>query len=125
MEAKSKLRKLGDVYSEHAKIVFLFDVSSSMNYHVAKTYTDQYQWTPEILADIRQRVTDVVAKVNQLVADPMGMAPLVMSEEEMKINLLSDRERGPNGEVIFNPKDDEDLMERVVRHDLIGFFGIA
>lgn len=110
-ETQSVLQKIETVYDEQAKLVFLFDVSTSMGLRVSQTYTEQFLFPPEKLVEIRQRVAEAIAAAN------VGA---------MFSNLLymADPERGPNGEFVFNPKDDEEVKARVVRNDLIGVFGI-
>src|SRR5438034_1140612 len=102
LESKSVLKKLTGVYDEHAKIVFIFDVSGSMNSRVAKTYTEQYQWTPEILADVRARATVAIASLNALQSDPMAlMSGQTLTEEESKLVTLADKDRRDDGIVTF------------------------
>jgi len=126
-DSKSTLKKLGDAYSEHAKLVFLFDVSASMDWSVAQSYTEQYIWTPEILADIRRRTATAIDKCNaaglNLVTALMGLTGVLDPNEEPLL-ALADSEHGPNGELSFSP-DDEELKERIVRHNLIGFLNIG
>lgn len=119
IEKRPVLQKLSEVYSEHAKLVFLFDVSGSMDCHVAHTFTDQYKFTPEVLAAVRARVARLV---NIIINDPMAI--MLMPEADQKVLRLRDDVPGPNGEATFAPVDDEELKERIVRHDLIGELGI-
>ncbi len=72
------LKNSSTMYNEHAKIVFMFDVSGSMGEKIAKTFTDQYLWTPELLAAIRQELfTEFI--------DPDDPMPVVApTDEELK-----------------------------------------
>lgn len=121
VEKPSVLQKLNTVYDEHAKLVFLFDVSGSMMSLIAHTFTDQYKWTPEIIAKIKADVSAAVAKANGLM---MGVGTGLLTEVETKLIQMSDKLRGPNNTYTFTPKDDEDLAERVVRNDFIGHFEV-
>lgn len=121
VEKPSVLKKLNTVYDEHAKLVFLFDVSGSMMSLIARTFTDQYNWTPEIVAKIKADVSAAVTKANSLM---MGVGTDLLTEVETKLIQMSDKFRGPNNTFTFTPKDDEELAERVVRNDLIGHFGV-
>ena len=114
---RTPMSKLSDHYDAKAKLVFLFDVSGSMGTRIAETYTDQYIWSPELLADIRARVS----AATQLVMTPMGMLP-----EDEHLTKLFDRDPSDPNKLIptFTPKDDEDLKERIVRADLIAQLGI-
>ena len=119
----SVLKKLDSVYDEHSKLVFCFDVSGSMEARVAKTFTDQYVWTPEILADIRQRAQDAINHCNALQMD-LTMSVLPLMADEAKLVELCDPTKGPQLVLNFTP-DDEELKERVVKRDMIGFFNLA
>lgn len=127
LEGKSVLKKLGSLYDEHAKLLFLFDVSGSMNTRVAKSYTDQYLWTPEFLTELRAKVADAVEKYNAGQANPMAAAMAALlggvpaaAEFDPELLQLRDEIVDPEAPLAFNPKDDDDLKERVVRADLIG-----
>lgn len=125
-EAKTVLKKLSGVYDEHAKLIFLFDVSASMNNLIAKSFTTQYTWTDEFMADVRIKTAAVVIRLNQLRNDPMallmggGLTP-----EEDKYANLTDVNPDENGNIAFTPKDDEEIKERIIRHNLIGVFNIT
>ena len=125
VERTSVLQKLGTVYDQHAKLVFLFDCSGSMFGRVAKTFTEQYVWTDAILADIKARAAAACLKANQVMSHPMAalMGGGLTADEEM-LTKLADLDDG-SGLINFNPKDDEDLKERIVRANLIGGLGIA
>jgi hypothetical protein len=131
LEAKSVLQKLGTVYDQHAKLVFLFDVSGSMSSRIAKTYTDQYEWPVEKLTEIRKLVAAATAKANRIMATVPDLNVIDFEEQEnlsvmeQELLKLTESTRGPNGELSFAPKDDEDLKERVVTHDLIGMLEIG
>lgn len=125
LEAKSVLKKLSGVYEEHAKLLFLFDVSGSMADRVARSYEEQYAWTPELLAEIRQKVEAALRKlasgVNPLAAmlDP-SLAP---SFEECELAKLADDSPDPNAPPALTC-DDEELKRRVIRCDLISALGV-
>ena len=106
----SKLTKLGGIYEEHSKLVFLFDVSGSMSSLVSrdkggKSCVDSYTWTPELLAQIRQRVATVAGM------DPMV---LLLGGDSVDVKLAG----------LAVAKDDEELKRLVVELDLIGELGV-
>jgi hypothetical protein len=124
-------KTISDTYAEHAKLVFLFDVSGSMASPIArsvsgKAYSDLYIWSPEVLADIRNRVGTTLNEINikrQTIAD---WSMWDATEEERELSKLKDHQMGPSGEFIFsNNGDDEDLKDRILRADLTGYLGIA
>ncbi len=70
----SILAKLQNSYDEHAKLVFMFDVSGSMCNTISASYTDQYLWPPEVMARVQTRIAEVLRKVNALQkADPLSV----------------------------------------------------
>lgn len=130
LETKSVLKKLGTIYDEHAKLVFLFDVSGSMRERIATGWTDQYVWTPEQLGKIRLDVQAAVAKANQRGAADGGEddedfedigapAPVSLSAEEYDLIKLADNGTDATGNLFFTCADDEELKERIVRRNLI------
>lgn len=121
----SVLRGLNEQYDEHARLVFMFDVSGSMGGRVAASYTDQYVWTTEKLDEIRRRAHDAVAHWNQLQCDPLAaLLGAGLTEEDAELIKLADDQRGPNGSLTLSLADDEEVKARVVRHDLIGLLGV-
>jgi hypothetical protein len=115
----SVLRKLGDVYSEFAKLVFCFDVSGSMSERIAadknkKGFADQYLWTPERLASIRAKVADAIAVV---------MSGQDLGWEQQEIIKMIDP-LVPGMPPTFTVTDEE-IKTRVIQHDLIGSFHVA
>jgi len=110
VERTSVLHKLNSVYDENAKLVFLFDVSGSMSSCVAKSYTEQYAWTPELMADIRQKIAAVLA-------DPLSV---VLGSDLL---MLCDPPASPFDPPTI-PSDDTELQERIVRKNLIGELNI-
>jgi hypothetical protein len=125
LEATSVLKKLNGVYDEHAKLVFLFDVSGSMSCRIADVFTENFSWSPELLGSIRTRAAAAIAEYNRVTLDPvLLLAGSCLSPDEEKLVALGDNDWGPRGERLFNPKDDEDLKQRVVRHDLTGILGV-
>jgi Mg-chelatase subunit ChlD len=123
VQKTSVLKSVSDTYTEHAKIVFLFDVSGSMGMRVAadktgQTYTDQYLWPAALLADVRTRVA---AAINEFIMSG-GMG----CNESDLLKLVDDAPVGAvNAGPAFNPKDDEDLKARILRTDLIAYLGVA
>jgi len=124
VERTSVLQKLTGVYDEHSKLVFMFDVSGSMGMNIAKTFTDQYQWTPETLTAVRQEVITLLGKINSAMGDPALMMLLILDERESKLRAMADVSRNEDEPYTFTPKDDEELKERIVRVDAVGEFGI-
>jgi len=119
----SVLRKLEDVYDEHAKLVFLFDCSGSMGDRVSKDYTDMYLWTPELLAEARRRCSEALAEFNDLVGQMGNMAPLVMDPDHKQyLNLR--QEEAPEGQEPGPEPDDEKLKQAIVRYELIVPLGV-
>jgi Mg-chelatase subunit ChlD len=112
-------RKLTDTYDEHAKLVFIFDVSGSMDSRIAKSYTDGWTWPVEALCDIRRKCLAACTKVNNAL---FGGMPLDPADEALAP--MMDTERGPMGEFAFSAITDEELEERVVRATLMDHFGI-
>ena len=117
-------KTISDTYSEFAKLVFLFDTSSSMENHIARTASGKsladllYVFTPDILADIRLRVETALAEYNT-VQDAGGE----ISEDVTKLACLADAWHGANGELVFSASDDE-LKDRILRTNLTDFFNI-
>jgi hypothetical protein len=116
VERTSVLKKMNSMFDQFAKLVFLFDVSGSMSGHVAKSYEKQYLWTDAILMGIRNAAQNAVIDYNTT-----GGANLLA--DDMEVLKLADDVRGLNGELMFTP-DDDDLKQRVVRHDLLDLFKI-
>ena len=73
-------RKLTDTYDEHAKLVFIFDVSGSMGARIAKSYTDGWTWPVEKLADIRLKCQAAAVDIN---AALFGGLPLDTADEAL------------------------------------------
>lgn len=116
----SVLKSLGGMYDEHAKLVFLFDVSGSMSERVArdkegKTFTDQYIWKEEKMVEIRSRVSNLASMI---ALDPM--AALIAASDPLCALLDPPDADGNRG---FTA-DDEELKARIVRADLILELGI-
>lgn len=122
-------KTISDTYSEHAKLVFLFDVSGSMASPIArsvsgKAYSDIYIWSPEVLADIRNRVGTVINEMNFKRQTIPDWSLWDATEEEQELGKLRDLQMGPGGEFVFSSKDDEDLKDRILRADLTGYLNI-
>ena len=115
----SVLRKLGDVYSEFAKLVFCFDVSGSMSEKIAadknkKGFADQYLWTPEKFAQIRKEVSEAIAVV-------MSGGDLSWGQQD-DIKMIDPMV--PGQPPTFTATDEE-IKIRVIQHDLLGHFNVA
>jgi hypothetical protein len=107
--------------TEHAKLVFIFDVSGSMDSRIAKSYTDGWTWPVEKLADIRAKCMTAAININATLFGG-GLMPLDPADEALAP--MMDTERGPMGELVFSAITDEELKERVVRATLMDHFGI-
>ncbi len=124
-------KTVADTYAEHAKLVFLFDVSGSMAAMVTRdrlgsSYSDQFIWLDETMAAIRADATSAAAKLNALDADDDadGTEPqyALTRGEELASALIDQRQFGMPR--VFAPADDEDLKQRVMRADMTDQFGI-
>ena len=111
----SVLKKLDSVYDEHAKLVFIFDISGSMEQRVARgaAQTNQFLWTPELIAQIRKEAKEAgeqceIAAANGM--DPEPMFTQLLPLWNVMTGTLTD--------------DDEELKTLVVKHDLIARFGL-
>lgn len=125
-QGNSILKKLDAVYDEHARLLFCFDLSASMNGRVARdkngaAMTDQFVWNPAVLAQIKLDTAAAIARVNGAMIDPMNDAT---QPNDTEYAALADAQQQP-GLLTFNLKDDEDLKERILRADKIAFFGIS
>jgi Mg-chelatase subunit ChlD len=118
-------KKLTDTYDEHAKLVFIFDVSGSMDCRIAKSYTDGWTWTADQLAAIRNRVIAAISNINANgLMNSLGVPTTSISEEDEKLAQLADPQRGDRGQLSLSTCTDEELKERVVRATLMDHFGI-
>jgi hypothetical protein len=119
----SVLKKLDSLYDEHARLLFLFDVSGSMVERVAAakngSFVDQYWW--KNLDQIRADVAAALSRLNGAILDPLGMAQEAPGDEVFIP--LADGQRGPHGEFMFTPSDKE-LKERIVRASLLDVLGV-
>lgn len=122
LEQNAQFKKISDTYSEHAKLVFLFDVSGSMNAKIAvdkhgESYTDEFMWPTGCLDDIKKRV-DLVIK-NMVMA--FNGDPDADELTDCQLQVLIDTCNLPP-----TPRfvDDEDLKQRIIRASLTGFLGI-
>lgn len=127
---ETKQKTVSDAYAEHSKIVFLFDASGSMADKVVRdvngaTFTDQFIWLSEKLDEIGracaaavQKVADFEIAVATGAADPFG-DPGLTEFESLCSRLCRDN-------ALAEPKTptEDELKERIVRHDLTSEFGV-
>lgn len=129
--ATTKIRSLGETYDEHAKLVFLLDISGSMGARIAEGFTDIYLWSPEKLNQIRAQVEiaraiEVTNRESQL--NP-PYAPDTEDEdsedEDPKESGLSWQDEETLKMIHAGPLgDDKDIKERIIRLGLTDHFGI-
>jgi len=116
LEAKpSVLKKLDAVYDEHARLLFLFDTSGSMNSRVAadkhgKGYADQFIWSD--VDALLAKVSSEIARLN--LGDPLADETYAQ---------LADKVPGPNNELMFTA-DVEELKNRIIRANMMDEFGV-
>ena len=129
VETTAGFKKVSETYNEFAKLVFLFDVSGSMNSRIttdarSETYINEFIWPKSFIAEVRQKTSEVLQKVNAvlLAGDPFYLLQLDIVEIEYV--KLFNAERGPMNEFMFSPVDDDDIKARALKNNLIGFFGI-
>lgn len=116
-----KGKTISDTYAEHAKLVFLFDVSGSMQDLVTRdrygsSYSDQFIWPEEKLAEIRADALSASNKINA------GAADLDDEDDDPRYQLTAGEllatslhDKGTfGGPVVFAPADDEDLKQRIM-----------
>lgn len=109
-----QIRRLADVYDQHAKLVFLFDVSGSMDTPIARGYENQYLWPEEKLEEIRQACHAALKRERDM-AD--GVAEFRTSSEDRAL-------LGAFDPVAGGLLPDEELKQLVIRADLIGHFNL-
>ena len=122
VEQNAQFKKISDTYSEFAKLVFLFDVSGSMNAQIAvdkhgTSYASEFLWPESCLADIKKRVDRVIGN---LVMDVNG-DPNADVTTDSELTPLIDPFKMPPVPLFT---DDEDLKSRILKADLMGFLGI-
>lgn len=126
-----KQKTISDTYAEHAKLVFLFDVSGSMAGLVTRdrhgsSYSDQFIWPDETMRAIHADATSACAKINACDADPDadGDEPQyqLTAGESLASSLLDPRTFGMPA--TFMSADDEDLRRRIMSKGLTAQFGI-
>ncbi len=112
-----KAKTMSDAYAEHSKIVFLFDVSGSMDDKVVydrngSSYADQFAFTPERLTEIGEACARAVNKAmaaeiaamnggsedpgyddfeslcSQLCRESLWDAPVVPTEDQIKERII-------------------------------------
>lgn len=117
---ESKVKPLDGVYDEFQKLVFLFDCSGSMNQQIARSYEDQYQWTPEKMAEIRAKCEQAfTAKARADAIEDKGLRAMEMFALGSEVFTLA-------GWCDYNGKalPDLELQQNVIRHNKLGDFNI-
>lgn len=110
---ESILKKMERQCDEHAKLVFLLDDSGSMQERLSRSYSEQYSWTPEVLADIRVKVN---AALQQILVLGFNAAA-----EDIELARLADYD---DGVAAAHIPDDKELKDRVIRFNLISALGV-
>lgn len=110
-----QFKKLTDTYQEHAKLVFLFDVSGSMEARIAKdkhgnTYINEFVWEDDVLTAIR-------LKVDAAIVTMMADADAMPDDPEL-VKLIDMNQGKPNFVT------DDELKESILKANLIDHFGI-
>ncbi len=130
-DVKPAAKTMSDTYAEHSKLVFLFDASGSMSDKVVSdkygaTFTDQFIWTPERLQEIGeacaraiQKYADYEARVMTGASDPDNDDPGLDTFETLCVRLCRENFLAAPA----TPTEDE-IKERIVRHDMTMDFGI-
>lgn len=122
LEQNAEFKKISDTYSEFAKLIFLFDVSGSMNARIAvdkhgESYADEFQWPQGCLADINKRLMSVIANTVEAENGNPDADTLTDVELHPLINFFS-----------FPPiphcSDDIELKNLIVKNNLMSFLGI-
>jgi hypothetical protein len=115
----SVLRSLDSVYSEHQKLVFLFDRSISMKSRIGRGYPKAFYWTPELMMAIREQAAAASAEASRLKEEVGDLWTLMLGH----LKLLMASDLCDSTGTPFS--DDEKLQEAVVRHDdLVRHFGV-
>jgi hypothetical protein len=130
VEPNAGFKKVSETYNEFAKLVFLFDVSGSMNARIVtdsprgESYINEFIWPDGRVTEIGVKTGEVLQKINALLlaGDPMYL--LQLQNDELEYTKLFDEERGSLNEFLFTPADDDGIKARVVKTDLTGFLGI-
>jgi hypothetical protein len=122
VQQNAQFKKISDTYSEFAKLVFLFDVSGSMNARIAtdkhgSSYATEFLWPEGCLADIRKRVANLIGN---MVMEANGVD---------SADTVTDAELTSLVNVFLMPPvqlftDDEDLKSQIIKADLMAFLGI-
>ena len=121
LETESRIKPLNGIYDEHQKLVFLFDCSGSMNSLIARSYEDQYTWTPEVLANIRFRVEEAFrAKAAVDAIEDEGLRATEMFLLGPEIHELASWCDPATG----NAKPDDELKLAVIRTNRILEFNV-
>ena len=109
-EGKPKVTKLDDIYEAHAKLVFLFDCSSSMDTRLSANYTDSFIWSQEILDRVR-------AEAEEIYQNTGGMNFLLSPADDALFKMIDPATGKAN-------VDDEELKRRLVEFDITGKFNV-
>ncbi len=129
---EKKQKTVADAYAEHAKLVFLFDASGSMGDRVATdrngaTLTDAFIWLPERLTEIGEACASAVAKIE---AYDLSTLTGTNDEDDDEGPGLTDFEKlcsklcRENGMAEPQTPTEDEIKERIVRHDLTTEFEI-
>lgn len=119
--AQTPLEKLQNRCDEHAKLVFLFDASSSMSCQIAATYTDMYLWPADVILNIRAVLNASLARINGAVAQ--GLPAGAAMQGDLDASALQLAKPDSSGLLILTA-DDEELKRLIVQFKLIDAFGI-
>lgn len=123
VQQNADFKKISDTYSEHAKLVFLFDVSGSMNSRITRdksgaTYTDEFLW-PD-LNDIKKRVEAVRANLGCDVGnDEDDTTSAALDPESLSIAQLLDPFTG-----LPKYTTDDELKEQIIKNSLMSIFNV-
>ena len=118
---QTPLEKLQNRCDEFAKLVFLFDASSSMSCQIAATYTDMYEWPADVILNIRAMLNASLARINGAVAQ--GLPACAAIQSDLDASALQIVKPDSSGLLVLTA-DDEELKRLIVQHTLTDAFGI-
>jgi len=108
-EGKPKVTKLDAIYEAHAKLVFLFDCSSSMSERLSQNYVEMFLWSKPIFEAVAKKAEEVFA------SDPAGT--FIFGSAAVLWRMV-DPQTGK-----FHMEEDE-VKRQLVQHDLTGLFNV-